>query len=310
MSVLTSSLRPVFGFRRPLPQTGQALGYLAMVATVCVWAAFALSTRMSDNAALAFADIALIRSLVPTVVFLPFLPARLGMIRRAGFQSCAVIAVGAGLPFFWLAMIGAAATSAAHVAALVAGTVPVSVAVLLWLRRGLRPTSTGGAALALILLGVGLMVGPVGGAGALGGVAALLLASLCWGAFTLAVRRSGLDPVGCALVISLPSTALLSGLMATGLAPSNWGAFSLKQAMPFVLVQGVCVSVLAVATYAFAIGRLGAARCAALGSVTPAVAALMAIPVLQEQPHPAIWFAICIICVGVCLSARTAWNAD
>ncbi|WP_424969693.1 DMT family transporter [Dinoroseobacter sp. S76] len=303
MSVLTASFRPIL---LPSLGAGQAMGYLAMTATVFVWAAFALSTRMSDGAALAFADIALIRSLVPTLVFLPFLPARMGMIRRAGLRNCAIIAVGAGLPFFWLAVAGAAATSAAHVAALVAGTVPVSVALLLWLRHGERPSALGSLALVLILGGVALMVGPISGQAVIGGVAALLLASLCWGAFTLAVKRSGLDPLGCALVISLPSTVAIGVLLATGLAPTHWGAFTLAEAMPFILVQGILVSVLAVATYAFAIARLGSARCAALGSATPALAALMAIPVLQEQPDLGTWIAICVICIGVALSARAS----
>lgn len=307
MSVLTASVRRIL----PLPSlgAGQVMGYLAMAATVFVWAAFALSTRMSTGASLAFADIALIRSLVPTLVFLPFLPARMGMIQRAGLRNCAIIAVGAGLPFFWLAVTGAAATSAAHVAALVAGTVPVSVALLLCLRHGLRPSAGGGVAHVLILAGVVLMAGPIDGLAGVSGVGALLLASLCWGSFTLALKRSGLDPMGCALVISLPSTVAIGGLLATGLAQTNWGAFTLVEAMPFIIVQGVLVSVLAVASYAFAVARLGSARCAALGSATPALAALMAIPVLQEQPDLGSWIAICVICLGVALSACAAREA-
>ncbi|WP_424975619.1 DMT family transporter [Dinoroseobacter sp. S124A] len=280
------------------------MGYLAMAATVLVWAAFALSARVSEASALAFADIALIRAVVPTLVFLPFLPARLPMIRRAGLGNCAVIAIGAGLPFFWLAVRGGAVTSAAHVSALIAGTVPGSVALLIWLRDGTRPTPLGAGALGLILVGVALIVGPIAGATALGGAVTLLLASLCWGAFTLAVKRSGLDPLGCALVIALPSTLGMGVLMATGLARSNWGSFTLEEAMPFILVQGLCVSVLALLTYAFAIAQLGSGRCAVLGSVTPALAALMAVPVLGEPLDLPTGLAICVICAGVCLSAR------
>ena len=49
----------------------------------------------------------------------------------------------------------------------------------------------------------------VGGVGVVVGVALLLSASLLWGCYTLGLRGSGLDPIGCALVLALPSTLVL-----------------------------------------------------------------------------------------------------
>ncbi|HCT35249.1 MAG TPA: EamA/RhaT family transporter, partial [Sulfitobacter sp.] len=104
------------------------VGYLAIAVTVLVWAGFALSTRAASGAQLTFGDVALIRSGIPALFFLPFLPKRIAVLRQLPARRWLMIAAGAGLPFFWLAAMGGAQTSATHVGALIAGTTPVSVA--------------------------------------------------------------------------------------------------------------------------------------------------------------------------------------
>ncbi|MFW2589851.1 DMT family transporter [Sagittula sp. SSi028] len=275
------------------------IGIAAMALTVLIWAAFALTTRATAASPLAFGDVALARALVPGLVFLPFLPARLKMIRRAGWRCCAVIAVGAGIPFFALAVTGGALTSAAHVAALIAGMAPVGVAILMRLLTGTSPSRRGMLALCVITGGALLLIVAQGQALPWQGAAALLCASLFWAAYTIAMRVSGLDPVGCALVIALPSSALMLGLVATGTVPTNWGQYSLIQALPFVLVQGLGVGVIASVTYGFAIMRLGAERCATMGAAAPALAALMAIPLLSEPLSLVTLAGIVLIGAGV-----------
>ncbi len=280
------------------------VGYLAIAVTVLVWAGFALSTRAASGAQLTFGDVALIRSGIPALFFLPFLPKRIAVLRQLPARRWLMIAAGAGLPFFWLAAMGGAQTSATHVGALIAGTTPVSVAVLTWVIYRQRPAVM--LPLGIILVGVAALIGASGNlaAGSLTGVALLLSASLLWGCYTLGLRGSGLDPIGCALVLALPSTLVLLPLLATGVLPSNLTQVRLAEAMPFILAQGVGVGLVSSLTYAIAIARLGVAKCAAIGSLAPAIAAVLAVPLLHEALTPGTILAVLIICAGVMLANR------
>ena len=280
------------------------VGYLAIAVTVLVWAGFALSTRAASGAQLTFGDVALIRSGIPALFFLPFLPKRIAVLRQLPARRWLMIAAGAGLPFFWLAAMGGAQTSATHVGALIAGTTPVSVAVLTWVIYRQRPAVM--LPLGIILVGVAALIGASGNlaAGSLTGVALLLSASLFWGCYTLGLRGSGLDPIGCALVLALPSTLVLLPLLATGGLPSNLTQVRLAEAMPFILAQGVGVGLVSSLTYAIAIARLGVAKCAAIGSLAPAIAAVLAVPLLHEALTPGTILAVLIICAGVMLANR------
>ena len=280
------------------------VGYLAIAVTVLVWAGFALSTRAASGAQLTIGDVALIRSGIPALFFLPFLPKRIAVLRQLPARRWLMIAAGAGLPFFWLAAMGGAQTSATHVGALIAGTTPVSVAVLTWVIYRQRPAVM--LPLGIILVGVAALIGASGNlaAGSLTGVALLLSASLLWGCYTLGLRGSGLDPIGCALVLALPSTLVLLPLLATGVLPSNLTQVRLAEAMPFILAQGVGVGLVSSLTYAIAIARLGVAKCAAIGSLAPAIAAVLAVPLLHEALTPGTILAVLIICAGVMLANR------
>lgn len=305
---MSSHTAPIF---RSLPgrvDRGLVQGLAAMLVTVLIWACFALSTRATSAAVLGFGDVAMIRALVPTLVFLPFLPARLGMIRQAGVLRCGVIATGAGIPFFMLAVGGGAVTSAAHVAALIAGMAPVFVALLHWGLTRRLPSRRGGWALLVITGGAALLIASQavteGKAPDAGGVLMLLCASLFWSAFTTAVRGSGLDPLGSALVIAVPSSALIGLLLLSGAVSSQWGTYGIREAAPFVLIQGVGVGVVATLTYAFAIARLGPDRCATIGAAAPALAALLAVPLLNEPLQLMAGLAILAIATGVILFNR------
>lgn len=289
-----------------LPGAATVLGYAAIAVAVTIWAGFALSIRGIGASVLAPADVALIRFGVPVLVLAPLLPSRIAALRRVRPFDAALIAAGAGLPFFFLASMGGALTSAAHVGALIAGTTPLSVALLLRVVERRRITPGLGRALALISGGVVLLVagqGALDGA-VLAGAGLLLCASLLWGAYTLGLRRAGLDPVGCTLLLGLPSLALLLVLIGAGAVETRIAQAPLSEILPFVAVQGFGVGVLASLAYAAAISRLGPARCAAIGSLAPALAALGAVPLLGEALTPIVVAGIALVTFGVFRATR------
>lgn len=277
------------------------VGFFAMGVTLCIWAGFALSARATERAHLEIADVAFIRACVPALVLCPFLWLRREKLRALPMRYAATIALGGGAPFFALAAIGGGFTSATHVGALIAGTVPVSVALLVWAGFGQRPTMRGASALLTITFGALLLIVSSGASvsNLAWGVGSLLMASLAWAAYTLGLRRSGLDPLTAGALVSVPSAVVLLPMIATGAVPTTLFTSPASEWMGFVLVQGVGVGLVASLTYATAIRLLGADKCATIGAGAPALTAVLDWPILGEALSIPILAAVGIICAGI-----------
>lgn len=284
-------------------------GYIAITITVAIWAGFALSIRSIAASSLPATDVALIRYTIPALLLLPFLPSRWASLRRAAPSALPMIAVGAGLPFFMLASWGGAITSATHVGALIAGTAPLSIALLGWLIDRRPVSAARWKTLALIVAGAFGLVMRSSTAASAGsavlGAGFLLLASLLWGIYTLGLRKAGIDAIGCAIMLNLPSGAALTLLVASGAVESRLGHATWHEVMPFVLVQGLGTGLVSGMAYATAIARLGAEKSALIGSLAPALAYILAVLLLNEPLTMTVSGAVLLITAGVIVASRT-----
>ena len=288
------------------PGASTVAGWAALCLTLIVWAGFSLSIRAIGASVLTPGDVALIRFLVPAVAMLPFLRSRWPALRALPMKHWAMIGGGAGLPFFLIAAAGGRLTSAAHVSALIAGTVPLSFALLGWLIWREPVDAARKRCLAVIVAGVVLLVAGLGTFhwGVLGGAAVLLSASLLWGLYTHGLRKSGLDPLACVMVVTYPSLFLLAPLMGAGVLESHLGQVGWRDTLPFILAQGVGVGLLSTLGYSLSIRLLGPVRCATAGAMAPVLATLMAVPLLGEQPSLTAFCGVLAVTAGVLLASR------
>jgi drug/metabolite transporter (DMT)-like permease len=76
--------------------------------------------------------------------------------------------------------------------------------------------------------------------------------------------------------------------------------------------QGVLMSGLAIFTFNRAVSLLGSSAATAIIALIPAIASLLAIPILGEHPSPAEGVAVAVIVGGVLLAAGrpTPLNAE
>lgn len=283
-----------------------AVGYVAMALTVAVWAGFALSMRGISSSRLQPADVALIRFGVPTLLLLPLLPGRWSTIVRAPLGAAASLLLGAGVPFFFATAGGGALTSAAAVGTLVPGLVPAFTALS---RRGgpgsVTAPKKGATTVVLVVLGVLVMVVPQIAAGhraVLLGAVLLVGASGLWALYTTGLAGTDLDAVACALLLCAPSTVVVAVLIATRAVPSGLTHAGFGDLLPFLLVQGIGVGFLAALTYPVAVRSLGARRAALLGTVSPVLVAVLAIPLLGEQPSAGTCAGIALVTAGVLIA--------
>src|SRR5262245_65937281 len=157
------------------------------------------------------------------------------------------------------------------------------------------------AGLALIVTGAIVIVWMTGGAVGRGqpfGHARFLAAGLVWACYTAAMRRARLDGLHAAaiagvgsVVLYLPGYALIAG---TGVLKAPPFDIALQ-----AIVQGVLPAVVALLLYGRMVRLLGATAGAAFVALTPAMTAVIGIPILGEWPPAIDWLAIAMISIGV-----------
>lgn len=305
----------------PLPASPAAtaapalLGAIAALATVTLWAAGLVATRFGVTGSLTLWDVVFLRLALPALILVPVLlrhpplpgggnsrDADAGG-RRRQLAILAVLAAGAGLPFLLTSSGGMVFAPAAHAGALMPGSMPLFAALLAVLLLGERFTPARRFGTALMLAGAvavgGWQVLHDGGSTWRGDVM-FVAAGAMWACYTIAMKKSGLGVWQAAGVVYVTSFLLYAPVYLP-LAGSR-----LLTAPPFELgvqlFQSVASGLFSMAAFGFAVRRLGAARAAAFGALTPALTALLAIPLLGEWPESATWAGIAAVSLGVALA--------
>ena len=86
--------------------------------------------------------------------------------------------------------------------------------------------------------------------------------------------------------------------------PTNFGNFTFQDALPFILVQGFGVGIIATVGYSFAVAQLGSVKSSTIGSLSPGLTALLAVPIFNEPLTNLILIGITCTTAGVILTNR------
>ena len=280
-------------------------GLTAMLVTLLIWVGFLLSLRAENQSLLTPSDLGLMRFGLPTLVFLPWLFKSWHKVRRMAWRYSVMIMLG-GLPFFYLVSLGTTYAPAAHAGALVPGSAPLFVTGLAVLVFGEPLPRRRLLGLGTILLGILLLLGSAlinFEQGYWRGHLAFLGATLLWALYTLGLRVAGINPLEATALLCTSATAVLGIMLGMGWVESNISQATWTELWPFLLTQGIGAGIVGGVTYGIAINNLGAEKTAALGSFTPALAAMAAIPLLGEHLTLSTLGGVLIIMVGVLLAS-------
>jgi drug/metabolite transporter (DMT)-like permease len=271
------------------------------LAAVCIWAAFIVVSRLGVRTSLTPWDVAAIRFGVAGVILLPYIVRKGLALERLGWIGVAAIAIGCGAPMVLLVNAGLLFAPAAHGGALFPGVMPLMVAVLAAVILKEAFTVEKKAGLVLILLGaIGIVWGNGGTLGTTQNIghALFLAAGLAWAGYTVAMRRARLDGLHAAAIAAVGSLVLYLPAYAAVAGTSLFRAPLFDIALQAV-VQGLLTAIVALLLYGRMVSLLGATSGAAFVALTPAMTALLAIPVLGEWPSAIDWMAIALISIGV-----------
>lgn len=289
----------------PAAQSRYLTGACFGVATILIWAGWMSITRIGIATALTAADITMLRYGTAGILLLPVVLRHgmgLGRLRR---WQLAVLVGGAGAPYAMVASSGLRYAPAADAGVLIPGVMPLFVAILSVLLLGEKIVASRKVGYGLILLGVLAIAGMavlLPGSGRTPGHLLFLTASFMWASYTVVLRRSGLAPLHAAAIVSVWSAILFLPvylwLRGPALLDIPLGDSALQ-----AIFQGVLATIMSLYLFGKTIELLGASGGAAFGALVPALAALLAIPVLGEHPSLTDWLGIAAVTAGVYLAS-------
>lgn len=271
------------------------------LAAVSIWAGFIVVARLGIRTSLTPWDIAAIRFAVSGSLLLPYVIRKGLALERLGWTGFMAIVAGCGAPMVLLANAGLLFAPAAHAGALFPGVTPLLVAILAAAILKEVFTSQKRIGCTLIVMGViGIVWGAGGTIGTTQTIGHLLFlsAGLAWACYTVAMRRARLDGLHAAALAAVTSMAFYLPTYVYFAGTSVFKAPLCDIALQAV-VQGVLTGILALLLYGRMVSILGATRGAAFLALTPAMTALMGIPILGELPSAIDWMAVLVISIGV-----------
>lgn len=273
---------------------GVAYGLIAALA----WAIYNAGAKVGTSEGFHALDLAMLRFAVSGAVMLP-------VALRVGFPPIGLwrnflLAMSAGPVFSMLVNAGFSLAPLSHGVVFGPAAALVSTLILARLIDKERPTGAqlaGSAILALGLVAIALDGWQAGGGPmVLLGDLSFILCGFFWGTFTSLLKRWEVNAVQASAAVATLSAAVFVPLyfLGGGRLPFSLGSIAAQGFYQGVL--GGCVGVIA---YAATVTQLGAGRAALFPAVVPALAVVIAVPMLHEFPSAVELFGIGLCTLGL-----------
>ena len=285
-------------------ETSAPVGYIWMSIAVLIWASWLVLTSSGRVTELATIDLAGFRALIPTVLLAPILWRQRREIARLGITRCLLLSAY-GAPFAMCVGYGLSFAPVALAGALVPGLMPIFAAILGFFFLGHRVTFSQILSILLILAGALALSmrhsGLEGMSDMWAGHAFFLIGALLWACFAVTMKTLRISPYLAMAIVSVVSTA--------GLAPFWFFSelSSLTSASAFDILfqavfQGIISGLISLFAFSRAIRLLGS-KATAMSALTPAVATLLAVPMLGQIPDPIEVSALVVVVAGLLVGA-------
>lgn len=269
---------------------------------VLIWGGWMVVTGLGVQAGLDALDVTAIRLGVAGLLLVPVVVRQGFALDRLGWLGFIGLVAGAGAPFVFVLVMGMSFAPVRHASALINGVIPIIVAGLSWILFREKIVGLRLAGLALIFAGVvGFWTEGLADPAMRIGHAFFLAGAFLWASFTVAARYGGISPLHAAAIVSVVSMILY--------LPPYFYVFGAKlfAAPPFMLAiqvvyQAMLAGVVAIVAFVRGIALLGASRSAAFTPLSPVVAMVLAIPVLDDWPNAQDLVSIVAVTTGVVLA--------
>jgi drug/metabolite transporter (DMT)-like permease len=281
------------------------LAWLAVAATMLIWASFLIVTRAAVGDRLGPVDVGLLRFLTATVVLAPVLWTHGVIPGNARPKHILTVALLGGFGFVTLLAAGMQYAPVADSVVFAPSMLPLYVAVLSVVLMGERFSRLRLIGFALILGGAvgigGWEIISSSGSGTWRGHLLFTTGAFVWAVFTINYRQMGVG--------ALPGAAFVC----------FWSALAFLALVPFaqvsilqiptttltfhIVMQGTVSGVISTITYAYALQHIPASRVAACAALVPPIAAIGGWVFLAEPVTLFKGVGIAVVACGVALAS-------
>jgi drug/metabolite transporter (DMT)-like permease len=285
--------------------TARTQGYLFVCITMCIWGGFTILSRLNLHWHVSAWDLVAMRFAIAFIILMPVLVYKKDL-AFLWHPRPIILALTGGLAYCLTVYTAFLHAPAAHAAIFLNGCIPLCTAVAAYLlfkqpfdKHTWLSLSIMLSALALMSY---LMLHEQASAFGLGDIL-FFLSAVWWGIFTVLLKQWKLSAWH-----SMASVAIWSALIYLPIyilfIPKHF-----QEAEPVhLLIQGVfhgvLVVIIATLTYVAAIERLGAFKTGSIVTLAPFIAAVIAVPLLNEPLSPAIMCGL----VGMGIGALQPWR--
>ena len=285
--------------------TARTQGYLFVCITMCIWGGFTILSRLNLHWHVSAWDLVAMRFAIAFLILMPVLIYKKDL-AFLWHPRPVILALTGGLAYCLTVYTAFLHAPAAHAAIFLNGCIPLCTAVAAYLlfkqpfdKHTWLSLSIMLSALALMSY---LMLHEQASAFGLGDIL-FFLSAVWWGIFTVLLKQWKLSAWH-----SMASVAIWSALIYLPIyilfIPKHF-----QEAEPVhLLIQGVfhgvLVVIIATLTYVAAIERLGAFKTGSIVTLAPFIAAVIAVPLLNEPLSPAIMCGL----VGMGIGALQPWR--
>lgn len=308
-SIMSNTIAlPSIAVRPPLdPMVSK--GMLLGLSTAVIWAFYHVLSRQAVVHGLNSADLTFLRFATAGLIMLPLLlraqRTAVGQPGLGGIPWFRVLALSlcAGPLFSIVAMSGYQFAPLAHGAAIQPAAITVFGMLLAAPLLGEKLTAQRIIGLTVVLAGLGILGGEglmqQGSSQAYIGDLLFLAAGILWALFGILLRRWSVDAIQATAVVAVVSalTYVPYFILQIGfdrLIHAGFAAVALQ-----AVSQGIMAGVVAVIAYAHTVKLLGAGRASLFPSLVPALAVLIAIPMLGEAPSAAQVGGLLVVSFGL-----------
>lgn len=273
-------------------------GYLFGAIAVLIWSGFILVSRFGGMGPLLPADVIAIRYFTCSILLLPFwlFLYPFNLLNR----KLIIAALIGGLGYALFAFQGFKTTPASHAAILLPGLLPLFISLISYFSKSEAFTPIKWIGIGMISVGIFCLFwyDILTENGITGGQLWFVGAALCWGTFSVLIKRWQISPwqatVSLAVVTACVYLPVYAFTMEKNLSVQHWQHIALQG-----FYQGFLATIVQMLCYVQAVRRIGPATMGSMMAMVPLIAGFASIALYDEPMSTPLLVCLVLVSCGV-----------